>query len=180
MCLMFAHFGHDMGIQPCMFRWHRSWAAARNQTVSLHQSLDGTWYFSRRICIKSHGFYALLNDIHTSYGIPAFFLFLVHTIYMTLLFIVQWGTAVASKYAAFQLGRCRLDEFFGLRRCPLVAVDGASWICVLKMWGIGVLPLNRWWRGFDISALWPTNNYHAWRCTIWSHLMMPKTKRHAW
>lgn len=39
---MLAHFGHDVWIQPRMFRWrYISWAAARNQTVSLHQSLDG-------------------------------------------------------------------------------------------------------------------------------------------
>ena len=158
-----------------------SWAAARNQTVSLHQSLDGIFQskdFYIYIYLQTHEFYAISNVI-IIWIYPAFLVLCVHSTCITLHFIAQTsGTAVASKYATFQLGRCRLDEFFGLRRCPLVAVDGVPWLIHWyihpNMWGIGDLPLNRWWRGFDVSPLWPTNNYHAWHCTIWSDLMMLK------
>lgn len=80
------------------------------------------------IYLQTHEFYAISNVI-IIWIYPAFLVFCVHSTCITLHFIAQTsGTAVASKYATFQLGRCRLDEFFGLRRCPLVAVDGVPWL----------------------------------------------------
>ena len=180
---MFAHFGHDVWIQPRMFRWRLYIMSSRQEPDSFltpvswqYMSVEGFLYlFYIYRPTNSMPFLMWLSYKYTH----RFLFFCVHSTCITFHFIVQTsGTAVASKYATFQLGRCRLDEFFGLRRCPLVAVDGVPWLIHWyihpNMWGIGVLSLNRWWRGFDVSPLWPTNNYHACHCTIWSDLMMLK------
>lgn len=179
MCLIFAHFGHDLWIQPRMFRWRLYIMSSRQEPDSFLTPVS--WRYIYYISVEGFLYrptnsmpflnwlsYILLTILLYYTHLFLFFVFTdVHSTCITLHFIAQTsGTAVASKYATFQLGRCRLDEFFGLRRCPLVAIDAVPWIThwyskYPNMWRIGARP--RWIGGEG-----------AWHCTIWSGLMMLK------